>query len=123
MAQAARFERELQLARVSWSFEISYNVAPTQSGPVVRAVNGEREGPVWRGCPVTTRTARPPSFGTSGISMPGSKVGRGTRVRCWDRIRQDVMVAYQVSTRADGRPVNSPKNNDERLIEPVRPGQ
>jgi putative SOS response-associated peptidase YedK len=28
---------------------------------------------------------------------------------------QDVMVAYEVSTR-----VNSPKNNDERLIEPVR---
>jgi putative SOS response-associated peptidase YedK len=28
---------------------------------------------------------------------------------------QDLMVAYEVSTR-----VNSPKNNDERLIEPVR---
>jgi len=36
---------------------------------------------------------------------------------------QDVVVAYQVSTRADGRSVNSPKNYDERLIEPFRPGQ
>jgi putative SOS response-associated peptidase YedK len=36
LTQAAKFERALQLARVSWSFEVSYNVAPTQSVPVVR---------------------------------------------------------------------------------------
>jgi putative SOS response-associated peptidase YedK len=48
LTQAAKFERALQLARVSWSFEISYNVAPTQSVPVVRGTCGEREGVMMR---------------------------------------------------------------------------
>jgi len=57
------------------------------------------------------------------MSMPGSQGEAGKRVRCWDRVRNDVKVAYQTGTRADGRPVNSPKNDDERLIEPVRLAQ
>lgn len=36
LTQAAKFERAMQLARVSWSFQVSYNVAPTQAVPVVR---------------------------------------------------------------------------------------
>jgi putative SOS response-associated peptidase YedK len=220
LAQAARFERELQLARVSWSFQISYNVAPTQAVPVVRAVNGEREalmmrwglipffakgvapkystinatiekvdnGPVWRGpwnrgqrCilpaagfyewhlnemgekhPFFIHLADQEVFGFAGlwdrsvradgtavescaiITMPGNELmsrihntgnnphrmpailqaadldawlegGAGEARAVLGPYPQDVMVAYQVSTR-----VNSPKNNDEQLIEPVR---
>lgn len=53
LTQAAKFERALQLARVSWSFEVSYNVAPTQSVPVVRLIRegadaGGREGVTLR---------------------------------------------------------------------------
>jgi putative SOS response-associated peptidase YedK len=36
LAEAAKFERAMQLARASWTFKASYNVAPTQSVPAVR---------------------------------------------------------------------------------------
>jgi putative SOS response-associated peptidase YedK len=35
-AQAAAFERAIQLGKISWKFEVSYNVTPTQQVPVVR---------------------------------------------------------------------------------------
>jgi len=38
----------MQLRRIHWRFEVSYNVAPTQSVPVVRFANGEREGLMMR---------------------------------------------------------------------------
>jgi putative SOS response-associated peptidase YedK len=47
-AQAAAFERALQLGKISWSFEISYNVAPTQQVPVVRFEEGENVGLMMR---------------------------------------------------------------------------
>src|SRR5882762_11875870 len=47
-AQAAAFERALQLGKISWSFEISYNVAPTQQVPVVRVEEGENVGLMLR---------------------------------------------------------------------------
>jgi len=219
LAQAARFERAMQLARVSWSFQISYNVAPTQSVPVVRSVDGERagvmmrwglipffakgvppkystinatiekldNGAVWRGpwnrgqrCilpaagfyewhlneagqkhPCFIHLADQDVFGFAGlwdrsvradgtavesctiITMPGNELmsrihntgnnphrmpailapadydawlkgGAADARAVLGPYPQDVMVAYEVSTR-----VNSPKNNDERLIEPV----
>ena len=44
LRQAAAAEREFALARVSWHVTESYNVAPTQSVPAVRALDGVREG-------------------------------------------------------------------------------
>lgn len=42
--QLADAERYFQLARASWTFQASYNVAPTDRVPVVRSVQGQREG-------------------------------------------------------------------------------
>jgi putative SOS response-associated peptidase YedK len=40
----ASIEREFNLVHAEWQFPPCYNVAPTQLVPVVRSVNGEREG-------------------------------------------------------------------------------
>ena len=40
----ASIEREFNLVRTEWHFPPSYNVAPTQQVPVVRIINGERQG-------------------------------------------------------------------------------
>jgi putative SOS response-associated peptidase YedK len=37
-------EREFNLVRTEWQFPPSYNVAPTQLVPIVRAIDGERQG-------------------------------------------------------------------------------
>jgi putative SOS response-associated peptidase YedK len=39
-AQAAAFERAIQLGKIRWTFEVSCNVAPTQPVPVVRPSEG-----------------------------------------------------------------------------------
>ena len=41
-------EREFNLVHTEWRFPSSYNVAPTQQVPVVRSVNGERQGQILR---------------------------------------------------------------------------
>jgi putative SOS response-associated peptidase YedK len=43
-AQAAAFERAIELGKISWTFEVSYNVAPTQPVPVVRPAPGGPQG-------------------------------------------------------------------------------
>jgi putative SOS response-associated peptidase YedK len=48
LAQAAKLERAMQLGRIRWQFDVSYNVAPTQPVPVVRFADGEREGLMMR---------------------------------------------------------------------------
>ncbi len=48
LAQQAKFERALRLGRVQWDFTARYNVAPSQSVPVVRALGGVREGVMMR---------------------------------------------------------------------------
>jgi putative SOS response-associated peptidase YedK len=40
----ASIEREFNLAHTEWQFPPSYNVAPTQQVPIVRSVDGERQG-------------------------------------------------------------------------------
>lgn len=47
-AQAEKFERAVRLGKISWHFDVSYNIAPTQPVPVVRTVNGIREGLMMR---------------------------------------------------------------------------
>lgn len=48
LAQADKVERAIRLGKVQWSFEVSYNVAPTQLVPVGRAAHGVREGVMLR---------------------------------------------------------------------------
>ena len=48
LAQQAKFEKAIQLQRVSWEFKASYNVAPTQNVPVVRVKDGLWEGLMMR---------------------------------------------------------------------------
>jgi putative SOS response-associated peptidase YedK len=40
----AEAERYFTVHLVRWQFERSFNIAPTQSVPIVRAAEGEREG-------------------------------------------------------------------------------
>jgi putative SOS response-associated peptidase YedK len=47
-AQAAAFEKAVRLGKITWSFEVSYNVAPTQQVPVVRFDSGENVGTMMR---------------------------------------------------------------------------
>jgi putative SOS response-associated peptidase YedK len=46
LAQADQFERAV--GKIHWSFEVSYNVAPTQPVPVVRTAHAVREGVMLR---------------------------------------------------------------------------
>ncbi len=48
LAQQAKFERAVQLGRVHWEFTARYNVAPSQSVPVVRSTAGVHEGVMMR---------------------------------------------------------------------------
>ena len=41
-------EREFNLVRTEWQFPPSFNVAPTQSVPIVRTVEGTRRGALMR---------------------------------------------------------------------------
>ncbi|HUN25292.1 MAG TPA: SOS response-associated peptidase [Steroidobacteraceae bacterium] len=65
LRQAAAAEREFALARVSWQFTASYNIAPTQSVPVVRMTEGVREGVAlrWGLIPFFAR-GEPPKYST-----------------------------------------------------------
>src|SRR6267143_1025312 len=65
LAQQAKLERALQLGKVSWKFEVSYNVAPTQAVPVVRFAHGEREGLLMRwGLVPFFAKGEPPKYST-----------------------------------------------------------
>ena len=44
----ASIEREFNLVHTEWQFPASYNVAPTQQVPVVRSVDGKRQGLLLR---------------------------------------------------------------------------
>ena len=48
LAQLAAAERAFKLATSQWHFSASFNIAPTQSVPVVRAREGVREGLLMR---------------------------------------------------------------------------
>lgn len=44
----ASIEREFNLVHHEWQFPPSFNVAPTQTVPVIRAVDGQRQGSRFR---------------------------------------------------------------------------
>jgi putative SOS response-associated peptidase YedK len=47
-AQAVAFEKAIKLGKITWLFEPSYNVAPTQQVPVVRPSEAGPEGLTMR---------------------------------------------------------------------------
>ena len=48
LAQQAKLERAMRLGRIRWEFTVRYNIAPSQPVPVVRAIDGVREGLMMR---------------------------------------------------------------------------
>jgi putative SOS response-associated peptidase YedK len=96
LTQAAKFERALQLARVNWSFQPSYNVAPTQTVPVVRwSRDGEggREGVMqrWGLIPFFARGV-PPKYSTINATiekMDSAPAWRGP----WNRGQRCILPA------------------------------
>ncbi len=69
-AQQEKFERALRLGKIRWHFSASYNVAPTQSVPVVRFADGEAEGLMmrWGLVPFWARGV-PPKFSCINATM------------------------------------------------------
>jgi putative SOS response-associated peptidase YedK len=65
LRQAALAEREFFLNRAHWKIDSSYNIAPTQSVPVVRMAHGEREGVMMRwGLIPYFAHGQPPTYST-----------------------------------------------------------
>jgi len=64
-AQAAAFLKAVKVGKITWTFEPSYNVAPTQSVPVVRWEDGESVGLMmrWGLIPFFAR-GEPPKYST-----------------------------------------------------------
>jgi putative SOS response-associated peptidase YedK len=79
LAQAAKFERAVRLGKVSWNFEPSYNVAPTQAVPVIRTIDGLREGLMmrWGLIPFFARGV-PPRYSTINATVEKLETGP-----CW----------------------------------------
>ena len=97
LTEAAKFEKAMQLARVSWSFEVSYNVAPTQSVPAVRMIRkdaqGGREGLMlrWGLIPFFARGV-PPKYST--INATIEKLDSGAAWRGpWSRGQRCILPA------------------------------
>ncbi len=61
----ASIEREFNLVRTEWQFPASFNVAPTQQVPVIRAVDGGLQGSLmrWGLVPFFAR-GEPPKYST-----------------------------------------------------------
>lgn len=93
LAQQAKFERAIKLQRIHWQFTASYNVAPTQSVPVVRLAEGVWEGVMmrWGLVPFWSRGV-PPKFSTINATMEkltSAPAWRGP----WERGRRCIMPA------------------------------
>jgi putative SOS response-associated peptidase YedK len=129
----AAIEREFNLVHSEWQFSLSFNVAPTQNVPVIRSVDGKRQGALlrWGLIPFFARGI-PPKYSTINARVETVQTAASYRGP-WNRRREawlngspeeawealtpypdDLMVAWRVSAR-----VNTPKNNDGALIEPV----
>jgi putative SOS response-associated peptidase YedK len=106
LAQQAKFERELCLGRIHWAFSARYNVAPSQSVPVVRASEGVCEGVMmrWGLIPFFARGV-PPKYSTINATiekLQTAPLWRGP----WKHGQRCIQVAagfYEWHLEADGR--------------------
>jgi len=106
LAQQAKFERELRLGRIHWEFTARYNVAPSQSVPVVRMTDGACEGVMMRwGLIPFFAHGVPPKYSTINATiekLQSAPVWRGP----WTRSQRCIQVAagfYEWHLEADGR--------------------
>ncbi|MGH8257215.1 MAG: SOS response-associated peptidase [Steroidobacteraceae bacterium] len=106
LAQLEAAERAFGLGRLSWTFAASYNIAPTQSVPVVRlAVDGVREGVMmrWGLIPFFAR-GEPPKYSTINATVEKIETGPCWRGP-WTRGQRCILPAssfYEWHVNADG---------------------
>ena len=99
-------ERAFSVVKPWWRFRASYNVAPTQQVPVVRAANGEREGVMlrWGLVPFFAKGV-PPKFSTINARVESVETAASYRGP-WQRGQRCIQVAsgfYEWHVSADGR--------------------
>ena len=91
--KTAAFEKAIRLGKINWTFEPSYNVAPTQQVPVVRFEEGENVGKVMRwGLIPFFAKGEPPKYSSAdrdrrdGRLLSRAVEARATLypTRCWD---------------------------------------
>jgi len=103
----ASIEREFHLVHTEWKFPPSYNVAPTQNVPVVRASkDGERRGALlrWGLIPYWAKGI-PPKYSTINATVE-NLAERATWRGPWSRGQRCAIVAsgfYEWQVQADGK--------------------
>jgi len=102
----ASIEREFNLVRTEWQFPASFNVAPTQSVPVVRLKEGIREGRRlhWGLIPFFARGIAP-KYSTINARIETVQTAASYRGP-WKRAQRCLVVAsgfYEWQTQPDGK--------------------
>jgi putative SOS response-associated peptidase YedK len=89
----AAIEREFSIVQPLWSFEASYNVAPTHSVPVVRIQDGQRAGVMMRwGLIPWFAKGTPPNYSTINATLENLERGAAWRGP-WSRAQRCIMPA------------------------------
>jgi putative SOS response-associated peptidase YedK len=99
-------EREFNLVHAEWQFPPSFNVAPTQSVPVVRTVEGTRRGALmrWGLIPYFARGV-PPKYSTINARVETVQTAASYRGP-WKRAQRCLVAAkgfYEWQVQADGK--------------------
>jgi putative SOS response-associated peptidase YedK len=106
LRQAALAEREFFLNRADWKIRSSYNIAPTQDVPVVRTVDGVREGVTMRwGLIPFFAHGEPPKYSTINARIETVETAASYRGP-WKRGQRCLQVAsgfYEWHTDVTGR--------------------
>jgi putative SOS response-associated peptidase YedK len=102
----ASIEREFNLVRTEWQFPPSFNVAPTQSVPVIRNLDGKPHGALmrWGLIPFFARGV-PPKYSTINARMETVQTAASYRGP-WKRGQRCLVVArgfYEWQVQADGK--------------------
>jgi putative SOS response-associated peptidase YedK len=102
----AAIEREFNLVRTEWKFPASFNVAPTQLVPIVRAIDDERRGSLlrWGLIPFFVRGV-PPKYSTINARIETVQTAASYRGP-WNRGQRCLVVAsafYEWQVQDDGK--------------------
>jgi putative SOS response-associated peptidase YedK len=102
----ASIEREFNLVRSEWQFPASFNVAPTQSVPVIRSVEGTRKGALLRwGLIPFFAHGIPPKYSTINARIETVQTAASYRGP-WSRGQRCLVAArgfYEWQVQADGK--------------------
>jgi len=102
----ASIEREFSLVHSEWQFPSSFNVAPTQSVPVIRKVDGKHHGSLmrWGLIPYFARGV-PPKYSTINARVETVRSAASYRGP-WQRGQRCLQIAsgfYEWQVQADGK--------------------